>query len=90
LAIGQLKPARARHQLLNYQITQLADLNGALVLSLHVARFAAGAAVILAVFAQANVMLTTAKPAVLSAGAAPFHLVAKNAEEIFRHDRSLP
>jgi hypothetical protein len=60
-----------------------------LVLRFHVTGFAAGTAVILAVFTKANVKLRAAKPAVLDAGAAAFSLLTENADKVFRHRRSL-
>ena len=59
------------------------------VLGLHIARFAAGAAVVLAVFAQADVKLGAAKPAIFRAGAALLNLVALRADEILRHEAEI-
>jgi hypothetical protein len=61
----------------------------ALVLGFHVTGFTAGAAVILAVFAEANVELRATQPAVLGAGAAAFDLLTENADKILGHRRSL-
>jgi len=61
----------------------------ALVLGFHVTGFAAGAAVILAIFTEANVELRATQPAVLGAGAAAFDLVTENADKILGHKRSL-
>jgi len=60
-----------------------------MVLRLHVAGFTAWATIILAVFAEPDVVLCAAKPAVLRAGTAPLNLVAHDANEIFGHGRSL-
>ena len=78
----------APHQLLNYQITRLPNCSSVrLVLRFHVTGFAAGTAVILAVFTKANVKLRPAKPAVLDAGAAAFSLLTENADKVFGHGR---
>lgn len=74
---------------LDHAMNRSFDLSARLVLCLHVAGFAAGAAIILAVFAKADVIVPAAEPAVLGAGAAAFDLVALNADEILWHGRRL-
>jgi hypothetical protein len=59
------------------------------VLGLQVAGFAAGTAVILAVFAQADFIETLAEPAVFVAGAGPFGQVADGAEIFLGHGERL-
>ena len=56
-----------------------------MILGLHVTGFAARAAIILAIFAKANVKLSTAQPAIFGAGAAAFHLLAYAAYVILGH-----
>jgi hypothetical protein len=55
------------------------------VLGFHIAGFAAGTAVVLAVFAEADIVLAAAEPTVLGAGAPPLDLVAKDADKILGH-----
>jgi hypothetical protein len=56
------------------------------ILGLHVTGFAAGSAIILTIFAKANVKLSTAQPAIFGAGAAALHLIAQAAYVILGHD----
>jgi hypothetical protein len=56
-----------------------------MILGLHVTGFATGSAIILAIFAKANVKLPTAQPAIFGAGAAAFHLLAYAAYVILGH-----
>jgi hypothetical protein len=60
-----------------------------LVLRFHVAGFAAGTAVVLAVLAEADVILAAAEPAILDAGAALLNLVALEADKILGHKAEL-
>jgi hypothetical protein len=77
----------------NYQITKFSNYPigscVAMVLRLHVAGFTAWATVILAVFAESDVVLRPAKPTILCTGAASLNLVAHDANEIFGHGREL-
>ena len=77
----------------NYQITKFSNypmaLGVGLVLGLHVARFATWPAIVLAILAEAHVVLRTAQPAIFVAGAAPLDLVAESANKVFGHRRSL-
>lgn len=66
------------------------DLVIGLVLRLHIAGFATRPAIVLAIFAEANVELGTAQPAVFDATASSLDLVTEGANKIFRHERSLP
>jgi hypothetical protein len=78
-------------QLLNYQIKQLPDADrlpaGALAanLGLEVAGFAAGAAIVNAIFTQADFIEALAQRAVFVAGARSLRLVADHAHEFFGH-----
>jgi hypothetical protein len=82
---------RQAAQLLNYQITQLRNKDllpaGALAadLGLQIARFPARAAIVNAVFAQADFIEALAQGAVFVAGAASLWLVADHAHEFFGH-----
>jgi len=58
-------------------------------LGLQVAGFAAGAAIVNAVFTQADFIEALAQRAVLVAGATPLRLIANHAHEFFGHGRSL-
>ncbi len=59
------------------------------ILGLHVARLAARPAIVLAVFTEADVILGTAEPAILDAGAALLNLVALQADKILRHEAEI-
>ena len=60
-----------------------------MILRLHVAGFAAGTAVVLAVFAETDFVLAAAQPAVSNAGALPLHLVAQKADKFLGHARRI-
>ena len=60
-------------------------VRGFMILGLHVTGFAACTAIILAIFAQPDIKLAAAEPAVFGAGAAAFHLVAYAAYVILGH-----
>jgi len=60
-----------------------------LILGLHITGFAAGPAVILAIFAQPYIKQAAAQPAILGAGAAPFDLIAYAADVILGHRRQI-
>jgi hypothetical protein len=82
---------RQTAQLLNYQITQLPNEDwlpaGALAayLGLQIARFPAGAAIVNAIFTQADFVEALAERAIFIAGAASLRLVADHAHEFFGH-----
>jgi len=61
------------------------DLILASILRLHIAGFAAGAAVPLAVFAQTDFIEALAEPAVFVAGAGVFGLIADAADKFLGH-----
>jgi len=57
---------------------------------LQVAGFAAGTAIVGAVFAQADLIKALAEHAVLVAGAGPFRLVTDSAHEFLGHSGRVP
>ena len=59
-------------------------------LGLQVTRFAAGAAIVGAVLAQADLIKALAEHAVFVAGACPFRLVTDRAHEFLGHSRRVP
>lgn len=61
------------------------DLDFAAILRLHVASFAAGTAIIVAVLTQADLVEALAETAVFIAGAAPLRLVADAADKFLGH-----
>jgi len=70
-------------------VDQTALIGRGMILGLHVTGFAAGPAVILAIFAQAGIKLAAAEPAILGAWAAAFDLIAQAANVILGHSRRL-
>jgi hypothetical protein len=81
--------------LLNYQITRLPNENRlpagvfASELGFKATGFAAGTAIVNAIFAQADFIETLAQAAIFVAGAASFGLVANHADEFLSHSGRL-